>query len=239
MSEYRDRNDKYVPEGLYEPRPRRVAEISSRWDPDTDDRTPILAPVTHGLADELNRDQHWQWADVSGDGSHWARFAGHRVQVDVTFSTSNDREVNDWKGRDEIRAGGSWHVAINRQPCWEGNIGSDIFYALHSIPAIVRKLMDHDAIDWLSPDPAADQLKGRRIYYERTPAVVSSTSVLSQGCVMIQPAEGDTFPASVYDLDRAEDSMDDPSERREHKVELLSQRIWWWREKLVEGEVAQ
>ncbi|MEU6725488.1 hypothetical protein ABZ917_17415 [Nonomuraea wenchangensis] len=234
MPEYRDRNSNYVPEKLLTTGKPQYAEIGYQRAIDSTEVAPVLGRVAHGLADELNRDQHWQWADVSGDGSHWARFEGHRVQVDVQFHTQNRREVNDWKGRDEIRAEGTWTLALNRQPCWEGFVHADPLAVLREIPVVVAKLIEHPAIDWFDSASAAEQLAGRRVYYERTPAVVSSTSVLDQGAVMIKPVGVEFFPPAVYNLDDGDDG--DAYERREYKVDLLSPHVWWWRERLFGDE---
>lgn len=229
MPAYRDRNDHYVPDKLYLAGRPHLAEIGFRKDLETGEKEILKGRVAHGLAEELNRENHWQWADVSGDGTHWAHFNGHRIQIDVTFGTQNRREVNDWKGRDEIRAEGEWTLALNRQQCWEGFIHSDPLAVLRDIPRIIEKLLNHDAINWLDEKPAADQLLGRRVYYDRTPAVVSSTSVFGQGCVMLTPVGAELFPPAVYDMDDEDD--DDPYERRTYKVDILSPHIWWWRKK--------
>lgn len=271
----RDRNDNYVPDGLYLDGTPQFTEISPRrgdrelpgilveqareliasiveWDAplraaamrwiDLADHhaalvaSPKTARIAHGQADELNRDHGtWWWVDVSGDGTHWSQFRGHRIQIDVTFSTSNEREVNEWKGRDEIRPSGQWHLALNRQPICDGYIrGDDPLATLRRIEDTARRLMDHDAINWFDPKPVAEQLAGRRVYYERTPAVVSYVSTLNQGCVGLKPAGVDLFPPSVHALD--DDDAGDPYERDEVKVELLSPHVWWWRRKLVAGE---
>lgn len=235
MPDYRDRNDNYVPDGLFlTSRPQR-AELGTRYDDETETRVPVRGQVAHGLADELNRESRWQWADVSGDGTHWAHFRGHRVQIDVAFSTENEREVNEWKGRDEIRPAGVWTIALNRQQCWEGFIAPDPLASLRQIPAVIEKLLDHAAIDWFDEKPAAEQLLGRRVYYERFPAVISSTSVFDQGCVMLKPVGAEFFPPAAYDLDEGDD---DPFERCEYKVDLLSPHVWWWRNKRFGDEPA-
>ena len=228
MPEYRDRNNGYVPEKLRLKGLPQVAEVGFVRDEETGERTVRTARVAFGLPDELNREGHWWWADVSGDGSHWSHFNGHRVQVDVAFSTENRREVNEWKGRDEIRASGEWTLALNRQQCWEGFIGPDPLAQLRGIPRVIEKLLDHAAINWFDEKPAADQLLGRRVYYERTPAVVSSVSVFDQGCVMLKPVGVEFFPPSVSSLDEDE-FPDDPYDRREIKTDLLDRNIWWWR----------
>lgn len=198
--------------------------------------SPKTARVAHGQADELNRDHGtWWWADVSGDGTHWSQFRGHRIQIDVTYSTWNEREVNDWKGRDEIRPSGEWQLALNRQPICDGYIHSiDPLWTLRHIEDTARHLMEHEAINWFDARPVAEQLAGRRVYYDRTPAFVSYVSTLHQGCVGLKPAGVDVFPVSVAALDDNED--EDHYERDEIKVELLSPHVWWWRRKLVAGE---
>ncbi|MER7814568.1 hypothetical protein [Streptomyces sp. NPDC096153] len=225
----RDRTDGYVPEKLLLSGRPHFVEIA----PPRDGR-PVLARQTVGLADEYNREDTWFWADTSGDGTHWSRFEGHHVQIDVELHTTNRREVNHWKGRDEIRAEGTWTLALARQQVWEGYLRTNVLDQLLTIRRIAQQLLDHPAIDWRDEKPAAEQLLNRRLYYDRTPAVVSSTSVLSQGCVMLKPVGVALFPPHVSTLDRDED--DDPYERDEIKVDLLDSRIWWWRDKPVAEE---
>ncbi|MGW4422545.1 hypothetical protein [Streptosporangium sp. NPDC004631] len=235
MPDYRDRNNNYVPERLHLGGRPQYAEIGARKDLETGEEKTLKARVAHGLPDELNRDRTWWWVDVAGDGTHWAHFQGHRVQIDVAFRTENRREANDWKGRDEIRAEGAWTIALNRQQCWEGSIHSDPLATLRKIPGVIEKLLDHAAIDWFDEKPAAEQLLGRRVYYDGFPAVISSTSVFDQGCVMLKPVGAEVFPPAAYDLDEGDD---DPFERRKYKVGLLSPHVWWWRTKRVGDEPA-
>jgi hypothetical protein len=210
------------------------------------DRPPRLARIAMARPDEHNREQHnWWWADMSGepfaDGRpHWAVFRGHQVQVDIRLSTSNRREVNEWKGRDEIRGGGEWSIELNRQPVYGDHFGTDVFYALRQIEKKLRALTGETVaggLDHTDPRPYADQLLGRRIYYDRTPAVVVGT-VLCQGCVVIKPVGVAAFPRSAHDLDcepddtghEEQDSYDE-SEAREIKVHIDSPLIWWWRDR--------
>ena len=62
--------------------------------------------IAWGLADEANRrPKNWQWVNYeNADGPHWAKFDGHEIIVDVDIRQKNVREVNAWKGRDEVRA---------------------------------------------------------------------------------------------------------------------------------------
>lgn len=218
-----DRNDRYVPDRLFlEGQPHYVEIAPPRLG------APVLARETIGAPDELNRDTHWRWADVSGDGTHWSEFRGHQVQIDVAFHTANRREVNDWKGRDEIRAEGTWTLALARQQVWEGFIRSNPLDQLLEIRRIAQQLMEHSAINWRSGTPLAEQLLGRRVYYRDTPAVVSSASCLDQGCVTLKPVGVADFPPAAWSLDR--DGEDD-SERDEAKVDLLYPHVYWWRDK--------
>lgn len=218
-----DRTNGYIPDRLFTGGTPHVVEIA----PPRNGHL-VLGRETIGAPDRDNRDDHWRWADVSGDGSHWSQFCGHQVQIDITFHTVNRREVNDWKGLDEIRAEGTWTLALARQQCWEGWLRNDPLDQLLDIHRIASLMLHHSAIDWRSQKPAAEQLAGRRIYYDRTPAVVSSTCVLDQGCVMLRPVGVDYFPPSAHAMDGEDD---DPYERGEIKVELLCERVWWWRDK--------
>lgn len=218
-------SDSYVPDGLNLNGREQYVEI---W-PQRPDTEPLMGRLALGLPDKLNRQpDHWWWADTSGDATHWSDFRGHRIQVDVQLHTENWHDVNGWKGRDEIRPGGTWTLALNRQQCWEGFLHQHPLDALIEIRRIGLALMGHDAIDWMSATPVRDQLIGRKVYYDRTPAVVSSASVLGQGCVMLRPAGVDTFPPAVHEVDSEGGYA---GEREEVKVDLLDPKIWWWRDK--------
>lgn len=218
-----DRNDHYVPDRLFlEGRPGWV-EIGP---PHHGSRH--LARETIGAPDEYNRDTHWRWADVSGDGTHWSLFEGHHVQIDIEFHTENRREVNGWKGRDEIRAEGAWTLALNRQQVWRGLVRANPLDQLLEIRRVAQRLIEHEAIDWRSGVPLAEQFLGRRVYYRETPAVVSSVSCLDQGCVILKPVGVIDFPPAVWSLDR--DGEED-AERDEAKADLLCPHVWWSRDK--------
>lgn len=212
---YRDRNDHYVPDHLSSGG-RNITTLTTRDEP---------LPLRLALADELNRERHWWWADVSGDGTHWSQFDGHHHLVDITYNTWNRREVNAWKGRDEIRKDGRWTISINREQVWEG-LCRDALEDLLTIRRTVQRLLDHDAINWNDGQSAAEQLLGRKVWFERTAAVVSDTSVLDQGYVMLKPEGVDAFPCLQSQLDATDPDLD---ENDEIKVDLLSRGVWWWR----------
>lgn len=218
-----DRNDNYVPDRLYlDGRPHYV-EVA----PPRSGQPATLARETIGAPDEYNRDTHWRWADVSGNGTHWSLFEGRHVQIDIALHTENQRDVNDWKGRDEIRAGGTWTLALARQQVWEGFLHSNPLDQLLEIRRIAQQLIDHAAIDWRSGIPVGVQLLGRRVYYRDTPAVVASVVTLDQGCIILKPVGADEFPPPAWALDKG----DDDGDRDEAKVDLLYPHVWWWRDK--------
>lgn len=198
-------------------------------------RQPKVARVAFGLADELNRKSHgqWWWADVSGDGTHWSWFQGHRMQVDVALHTENRREVNHWKGRDEVRAGGTWTLHLNRQPMGDGYFGENVGAALERIRHTITALAEHPALDHSSGVPYDEQLRGRRVYYREQPAVVAST-VLSRGCVMLEPVGAPRFLPPVWRVEEAQRGGlgYDDSENNEALVELESPHVWWWRDEM-------
>lgn len=139
-----DRTNGYIPDRLYTgSKARHVVEIAPPRN-----GSPVLGHETIGAPDRDNRDAYWRWVDVSSNGTHWSHFRGHQVQIDIDFHTENRREVNDWKGRDEIRAEGTWTLALARQQCWEGYLRQDPLDQLIEIRRIGQALLNHDAIDW-------------------------------------------------------------------------------------------
>lgn len=202
-------------------------------------RKPRTARIAMAMPDEYNRDQgDWWWADVSGDGTHWAQFRGHHTQVDIEFSTMNYRDTHEWKGRDDIQAGGAWKISLNRQPVYDGHIG-DPMYALDRLREKLHWLLsaDNHALNLSDPRPFHDQLVGRRVYWHDVPAVITST-VLDQGCVILAPIGRAHFPRQARDLDAEPDGSGhdeqdlwDEYEERTVKVEIDSPHIWWWRKR--------
>lgn len=233
MTPSRDRSSGYVPDGMPTgPTDNRVLVGPS-------DRPLVLK---HGLPDELNRDGTWWWAQTGGrqpdesvpaampDGAqaeHWSHFMGHKVLVDVAYRPQNRREVNDWKGRDEIRPEGNWLIRFNRTQVWEGWCTLDFAADLRRIATTAERLLAHDAVDWMSQVPYSRQLEGRAVWYRSTAARVASV-VLDQGCVMLRPEPPvERFPPPQYALDRLQEY--DDSEEDEVKVDLLDSNVWWWR----------
>lgn len=189
-------------------------------------RVDVTRSVAYGLPDELNRDPDgWPWVDY-GDttedgGPHWSWFNGHRICVDVDIQQWNERTVNDWKGRDEVRKHSRAIVSFNRIPVWElsyRDIG----------PMLLR--LHHDVQELLNLAPLLDYVQGKQdaligrpVYYRDQPARITSF-IGDQGAVVIERT-GDLPWRSVPWRE------DDEYESREPvKDVLLSPHIWWWRD---------
>lgn len=188
----------------------------------------VVYPVAMGLPDEYNRTGHWWWAQVdpgnAEDAEHWSHFLGHQVLVDVEMRTFNERHVHDWKGYDEIRAAGYWKIFFNREAVWGDYCRDDILDTLDRIRQITKQLLHMSGpIDWRKP-PYADQIVGRKLWYERTPAVVKYWFG-DQGCIVLEPEGVDEFPAPAWA--RPDEGWDD---RDNVKVHLTDDKIWWWRD---------
>jgi hypothetical protein len=230
-----DRNDGYGPRPTHEGgniRPTFSTIVGNPSGP----RAVRTMPVALGSADEYNDKQSWWWAQVDdGTGDHkehWSRFDGWYVRVGVDLHTWNEREVNDWKGRDEIRKEGYWKITFNEQIVYGGYANRDV---LESLLTIRRKIQELEAlpIDWREDVDYRTLIEGRKIYYKTTPAELGYW-MPDQGAVMAKALPGHTFPRSAYDIDASPDSLehDYSSENAtETKIDLLSPDIWWWRDR--------
>lgn len=236
-----DRNDHYVPEkrnfrtGTVEP---ITTEDADKFAIVTEGmagggRMKTKRPVAHALADELNRDGNtWWWIDYSDtteDGKpHWSRFDGYHIVVDVDIRQNNERVVNDWKGRDEVRGHTYAKVFFNGEPVWEVGRG-DIQGILQNLQNDIPKLLElgplTSHLEHSSPEREAQfGLIGRKVYYHSHPGIITSF-IGEQGCVIIESEDG-PWPTPVWDLDKDLDY-----ERSEPAKDLiLSPHIWWWRD---------
>lgn len=186
--------------------------------------------IAWGLPDELNRrPDQWMWADYSDEsGPHWSRFTGHRILVDVQIRQRNNREVNDWKGRDEIYGTTVAHVEFNAVPVWE-RASRQIGPLLTNLQRDIDQLLQLDPLRWhVTRSPSDRQehfgLIGRKVYYEGHPCRIVRF-IGDQGCVILDPDPGPWPERPWLSLD------EDEFEREEsRKVEILSPHIWWYRD---------
>ncbi len=222
-----DRNDHYVPdrnadgEKLIsgEVRPRNVVLVEEYIE--GIGRTHVARHIAFGLADELNRGpKHQWWADYSDatedGGAHWSAFNGHRVLVDIDVRQANERDVNDWKGRDEIRGRTVAKVRFDGQPVWEaiGQLPNLLVTLSRDIPKLL-------GMDWLVCHVKGDtSLVGRQVYYRDQPATIERF-IGEQGCAILA-ADAGQFTRAPWD----EIGFTDEATA---KARLLDPNIWWYR----------
>lgn len=189
--------------------------------------------IAWGLADESNRrPKDWQWVNYeNADGPHWARFAGHEIIVDVDICQKNVREVNSWKGRDEVRGLTIAKVRFNDVPVWVSE-ARDVPTLLLKLHNEITELLNLNPLIWhlehcdgAMATTANDEAKrfgivGRKIYYLNYPAIITSL-IKPQGCVMINPDPAPWPKIPWRQDDESNDSL---------KVSILSPHIWWWRD---------
>lgn len=228
-----DRNDGYIPRPTYDGGTIKPTFTTLIGDPRGGGGVRDM-PVALGSADEYNDKQTWWWAQANdgADGKeHWSHFDGWMVRVGVDLRTWNRREVNDWKGRDEIRKEGQWRITFNEKVVYGGYVNRDVLESLLTIRRTIQQL-ESLPIDWRQDD-YVQQIEGRKVYYKTTPATLYHW-MPDQGCVMVRALPGTKFPRSPYDIDRDPESPEhDYSEEysTETKIELLSPDIWWYRDR--------
>lgn len=231
MAESRDRTDHYIPEGLYSGEGRPVEIHRGQWDGERY-AEPIIGPMKHGLPDELNRDGSWTWVQVGPNqfdpGEHWSRFEGHIIQVDVELHTHNWRDVNDWKGKDEVRAATEWSIKLNRIPVYSGGYGKDVLETLLIIRSTLQKLLNHSVMHKWTQDEI-DSLVGRRVKWRGTPAVITRTALEHEGRIILEREGGGKFPPPPWANEEGDENDYDDSEDETIIADILSTDIWWWR----------
>lgn len=230
-----DRTDHYIPTKRSFSGDEKEVPLQS-WDV----KDSVLVETTGGsleerfiawaLPDELNREpDQWMWADYSDEnGPHWSRFAGHRILVDVQIHQRNNRQVNDWKGRDEIRGTTVALVEFNGVPVWEQS-GHKIGSLLIALQRNIDELLQLDPLRWhITKSPSDRQerfgLVGRKVYYQGHPCLITRF-IGDQGCVILDPDPGPWPERPWLKVDNDEFERFEP-----YKVSILSPHIWWYRE---------
>ena len=152
-------------------------------------------------------------------------FDGHRLMTRIEIEESNYLKTSELSG-DEVRKGGSARIFFNGVQVYEF-FTRDAQRALIKAHGLIDKLSEHPAMDALLDErvPAGDRLRGRRVYYRGVPAVLAYT-MPAQGCVMVEPIPGHTFPPPPW----AHDPDNSSHEERDVKEDILSPHIWWYRD---------
>ena len=152
-----------------------------------------------------NKDYRWFVGDTEFDG-HYTLWGFEYFPT--TYLKSSSLSGNEW------RKGGEICYYRNRQLCFT-EFCREPERAVFKIAATLPKLM---SFEW-------EHLEiGRKVFYERTPAVIDSL-IPQQGCVILRTEDGKKFPDAVW-----KDDDDVMGEREEYiKVGILDPNIWWWR----------
>jgi hypothetical protein len=157
----------------------------------------------------------------SGDGTIYS-FDGHRITWAIEVEEHNYLKESELSG-DEVRKGGHWLLKADGEQIAEGfcrSLESGIVQARK----FKSEISDVAGGDWIVADRRA-KLVGRKIFYDRTPAIITSL-IVDQGCIMIEPEGKAEFAPPVWE----EDPADWLSEHaRSIKTEVTSPHIWWWR----------
>jgi hypothetical protein len=145
-------------------------------------------------------------------------FDGHRVLLEITFKQYNYLKESELSG-DQIRKGGTCAIFADGEQIYEFFF-RDMDHALLRANHILGKLSEHSSFVLMKE--SRDKLIGRKIWYDRTPAVIQSL-ILDQGCIIIAPEQGYEFQKPVWADDDYE--RDGPT----IKDDILSNHIWWYR----------
>ena len=151
------------------------------------------------------KDMRWHVGDVE--------FDGHHTLWGFEYFPTTYLKQSELSG-DEYRKGGVIRYYRDRKQCFEEFCREPTIAAL-KIGETLLKLMD---FGW-------DRLEvGRKVYFEQTPAVVDMI-IENQGCVVLKTEDGKNFPDSAWEKEEGLDTDD----KQTIKIEVLSDKIWWWR----------
>lgn len=227
---YKDRNDHYVPERrIWEGDTKKIVDISPE-DPSspvlvTEDNKDVERRLTFALPDELNRDPNpWRWAYYPDDGGdHWSNFRGEEILIDIGISTNNYREVNSWKGRDEIRSRTKTVVYFNRLPVWDSSL--EMPDGLINLHQDIKRLLELEVVR--SYALGNNKIVNRKVYWNGKPGIITRF-IGDQGCVIIEPDDvtWEPMPWNVED-ERDFEYLNGVAYVKER---ILSSSIWWWRD---------
>lgn len=155
---------------------------------------------------------------------HVEAFNGHRVLMSVEIGEENYLKESDLSG-DEIRKGGYARIFADGIQVYEF-FHRDAERALIRAAQLIPKLHEAALMSWTNKRER-DKLVGRKVFYDRTPAIIERL-VVDQGCVILKPDGASAFPPPIYAIDGDDDFYDD-DERDYVKTEVLDPKIWWSR----------
>jgi len=186
----------------------------------------ILGEFPHSKSDN-------RFYAVTSEDSEPVGFSGEHNLIDVTFNVQNYYKDSYLSG-DEIRSIGTATIYSDHIPVYEVTYRK-LDWALIQVSHTIATLQEHSS-NWLNKTER-DKLVGRKIYYGRTSAIITSL-IVEQGCIMIKTPNSEPFPPAIFDVDSSEDGSNwDEEDRVNLKTSVLDSSIWWFRRKLQEGEI--
>lgn len=156
-------------------------------------------------------------------------FDGHRIHVGINLKTSNYHKSSELSG-DEIRKSCQCVILFNNKPVY-GFGGREPEAVLGRTREILTKLFEHPVQLWKGDDFGG--LIGRKIWYDRTPAIITAYYP-DDGDLVIKAEEGHEFPLPIWAIEDGENDWGD--DRKSLKSELFSPHIWWWRKEKVPSD---
>jgi hypothetical protein len=123
-------------------------------------------------------------------------FDGHRILTRIEIGETNYLKESELSG-DEIRKGGYGKIFFDGIQCYEF-FHRDAEWACLRAKQLVAELKEHSS-GWANKKNR-DKLVGRKVFWERTPAIIKSL-IVDQGCVILEPESG-MFPSPIHDSER-------------------------------------
>lgn len=181
----------------------------------------VTVPLIHGEGAHSRSDNN-VYAIIGGEA---VAFDGHRLLLDVNFSSRNYLKTSGMSG-DEVRRGGTCTIKADGVVVFSFSY-RELDWAMRKAQTVIEQLSEGGA-DFLSKE-SRDKLVGRKVYYMNHPAVVTRV-VTDQGCVILEAADGTKFPKPPW-----HSSSEDDEYSRVVKVEVTDAHIWWWRDDPIDN----
>lgn len=182
-------------------------------------------PYVSALPYEFNREHNAETAKFVNVGTleapHYSKFDGHFVTIDIDFKARNERNVNDFKGFDDVRKYNE--AIISFDTVVVGHIyhrGDPLAFLLNIHQTVKELLAVQQLIDHIKN---RELLDGRKIFYRDQPATITS---FNYGRVSIKPDNGRWIPPAW----RSADHISQSDLEEEVVTEITSPLIFWWRD---------
>jgi len=159
-------------------------------------------------------------------------FDGHRVRAKIEVEEYNYMKESGLSGN-EVREGCEVKLYLDDHLVYgffHRNAADALLEAkqkLGAIKEVVSRLLIKSGED------PAKALAGRKVYYMDTPATIKYYFP-EQGAAVFEAEPGHTFPVPAHvkeDAQRDMPEMSHDEDRTSTKVDILSDRIWWWRDR--------